>query len=120
MKRDFTYIDDIVSGIIKVYDKIPKKNLNFNYKKMIPNKSSAPFKIFNIGNNRTVQLSYLIKVIEKNLNLKSKLKLRKMQMGDVKSTCANIRSLSKEVSFRPKTKIEKGVKKFINWYKNYH
>ena len=120
MKRDFTYIDDIVSGIIKVYDKIPKKNLNFNYKKMIPNKSSAPFKIFNIGNNRTVQLSYLIKVIEKNLNLKSKQKLRKMQMGDIKSTYANIRSLSKEVSFRPKTKIEKGVKKFINWYKNYH
>ena len=120
MKRDFTYIDDIVSGIIKVYDKIPKKNLNFNYKKMIPNKSSAPFKIFNIGNNRTVQLSYLIKVIEKNLNLKSKQKLRKMQMGDVKSTHANIKSLSKEVSFRPKTKIEKGVKKFINWYKNYH
>ena len=120
MKRDFTCIDDIVSGIIKVYDKIPKKNFNFNYKKMIPNKSSAPFKIFNIGNNRTVQLSYLIKVIEKNLNLKSKQKLRKMQLGDVKSTYANIRSLSKEVSFRPKTKIEKGVKKFINWYKNYH
>jgi len=120
MKRDFTYIDDIVSGIIKIYDKIPKKNLNFNYKKMMPNKSSAPFKIFNIGNNRIVQLSYLIKVIEKNLNLKSKQKLRKMQMGDVKSTYANIRSLSKEVSFRPKTKIEEGVKKFINWYNSYH
>jgi len=120
MKRDFTYIDDIVSGIIKVFDKIPKKNLNFNYKKMIPNTSSAPFKIFNIGNNRTVQLSHLIKVIEKKLNLKSKKKLRKMQMGDVKSTFANISSLSKEVSFRPKTKIEEGVKKFIDWYNSYN
>jgi UDP-glucuronate 4-epimerase len=118
MKRDFTYIDDIVNGIEKIIKKIPKKNIKRSYIKI--DKSVAPFNIFNIGNNKPVKLKYLVSLIENELKIKAKKNYRPMQPGDVKSTYADIKSLTNLCGFKPKTNIKAGLKKFINWYKNYH
>lgn len=117
MTRDFTYIGDIVNGIDNVLKKIPskikiKKYLNIN-------KSQAPFKIFNIGNNNPIKLKYLISLIESELKIKAKIKYRSMQPGDVKSTYANIKSLKNFCNYKPSMDIKTGLKKFIEWYKKY-
>lgn len=102
MFRDFTYIDDIVDGVIKSLEK------------------SYPYEIFNLGNSNTVELKYLIRTIEKNLNKKAKIKLKPIQPGDVEKTFADISKAKKMLGFDPKTKIEKGVENFIDWYKEYY
>jgi len=102
MFRDFTYVGDIVDGIIKALEK------------------SYPYEIFNLGNSETVELKYLITTIEKNLKKKAKIKLKPIQPGDVEKTFANISKAKKMLGFNPKTKIEEGVKNFIEWYKDYY
>ena len=102
MKRDFTYIDDIISGVLSA--------LSHAY----------PYEIFNIGNNKSVELKYFIEIIEKNLDKIAQKKMMPMQAGDVVSTFADIKNSEKKLNFKPRTKIEDGVKKFIDWYKNYY
>ncbi|MBU1203286.1 NAD-dependent epimerase/dehydratase family protein [Patescibacteria group bacterium] len=102
MERDFTYIDDIVSGIIASLEK------------------SYPYEIFNLGNNKPIKLNYFIELIEKELGLKAKKEMLDMQLGDVASTCADIDSSKEKLNYSPKTSIEDGIKKFISWYKEYY
>ena len=120
MKRDFTFIDDIVEGVIRLIDKPSNGNKNWSGKKPSPSSSSAPWAIFNIGNNKPTKLEYFISLIEKNLGKKAIKNYLEMQPGDVSETAANIDNLDRIIGFKPSTSIEDGIPKFISWYKNYH
>ena len=119
-KRDFTYIDDIVDGIIKVIDQPPILNRSWDAENPSLNSSNAPYRIFNIGNNESVELLDYINEIEKNLELKVEKNLLPLQPGDVEDTFADIEELFNTYNFKPKTTIIEGVKKFIEWYKDYN
>ena len=118
MKRDFTYIDDIVEGIIQIQDVVPK--LNPENPNTSPSSSKAPYKVFNIGNNEPIALMSFIEAIEKASGKEAKKNYLPMQAGDVPATFADIDSLQNEVGFKPSTKIEYGMKKFVDWYKDYN
>ncbi len=120
MKRDFTYIDDIVEGVFRLITKIPEPNLNWKSEAPDPSSSFAPYRIYNIGNNQPVELLKFIELIEENLGKKSIKNLLPIQPGDVPETYANIDSLANDINFKPSTSIEEGIKKFFNWYKNYY
>jgi UDP-glucuronate 4-epimerase len=120
MIRDFTYIDDIVEGIIRVLDKAPCANKNYDFIRPDPATSNAPFRIFNIGNNQPINLMNYISVIEKSLNLQAKKFFLPMQLGDVQATSADVSELRSWVNFKPSTSIDVGVKRFIDWYKQYY
>jgi len=120
MFRDFTFIDDIVDGIISLHNKPPEKNKKKSNRNLSPDSSHAPFKIYNIGNNKTVKLMDVVKFFEKNFQIKARKNFRGMQQGDVERTYANINSLKRISNFKPKTKIDKGLKKFVEWYKNFY
>ena len=120
MKRDFTYIDDIVEGIFRIIDKKPTGNSQWTGKNPDPSTSSAPWSIYNIGNNSPIELEYFISLIEKNLGKKAIKNYLNIQPGDVYETAANISKLEDKVNFSPLTPIEKGIPKFIEWYKNYY
>ena len=119
MYRDFTFIDDIVNGILSLYSQVPKKVKSIKNKNMRADNSEAPFKIYNIGNNKTVKLMDIVKFYEKNFKEKVKKNFRGMQQGDVKKTYANINSLKKISNFRPNTKIKTGLKEFLKWFNYY-
>ena len=114
MKRDFTYIDDIVEGITRLIGKLPTKQKN------TITASNAPFKVYNIGNNAPVTLDRFVKAIEKATGRKAKRNLLPMQPGDVPLTFADIDELELAIGFKPSTSIEAGIVKFVDWYKNYH
>ena len=117
MSRDFTYVDDIVESIIRLIPLAPiKNNLAFKPKKPTPSKSTAPYQLFNIGNNAPVNLLDFIHIIEKVLGKKANMILKPMQQGDVSSTYANVDSLYKYINFKPSTPIEIGVKAFVTQY----
>lgn len=120
MERDFTYIDDIVEGIIKLIDKPPVSNADWDYFNPDPATSFAPYRIFNIGNNQPVKLLEFIKVLEKKLKKEANKVFLPMQPGDVKTTFANIDRLSEAIGFKPKTSIEEGLNKFVEWYREYY
>ena len=120
MKRDFTFIDDIVEGVIRLIDKPSNGNKNWSGKKPSPSSSSAPWAIFNIGNNKPTKLEYFISLIEKNLGKKAIKNYLEMQPGDISETAADIDNLDRIIGFKPSTSIEDGIPKFISWYKNYH
>jgi UDP-glucuronate 4-epimerase len=120
MERDFTYIDDIVEGIIKVTKQIPIPNENWTGKNPDPSSSKAPYKIYNIGNSKPVNLMSFIKIIENNLNKKAKLNLMPIQPGDVVSTYADVSQLIKDFDYSPNTSIETGIKYFIKWYLEFY
>ena len=120
MKRDFTYIDDIVEGVIRVLDKPPSSNLSWSGDRPDPSFSSAPYKIFNIGNNQPVKLIDFICEIESALNMTAKKNFLPIQPGDVPATYANIDALKDYVNFRPSTSIHDGIKRFVRWYKDYY
>ena len=109
MKRDFTYIDDIVSGTLKIINKPPKKI-----------KNQAPYRICNIGNNNPIDLEYFIKTIEKKLQKKSNKIYMPIQKGDIPISFASVNKINKITGYKPTTKIENGISKFINWYKSYY
>jgi UDP-glucuronate 4-epimerase len=119
-ERSFTYIDDIVEGIISLIDKIPKKRIIDNRKKLSPDNSYAPFRILNLGSDKSVKLMTLINKIENLLNIKSKKKFLKIQQGDIKTTKANINKIKKINKNFGKTRINEGLEKFINWFKDYY
>ena len=120
MYRDFTYIDDVVDGIVQLLDKDHYNNSNLDHSNPKPSQSWAPFRIFNIGNSKPVHLMKFINIIEDNLGMKAKKEFMPIQPGDVEKTCANIENISKLVGFVPKTNLEEGIPKFINWYKNFY
>jgi len=117
MQRDFTYIDDIVDGIIKLVDLPPKPNQDWQKD---PSKSFAPYKVYNIGNNAPVALLDFIKAIEKEVGKEAIKNFMPIQPGDVPATYADVNDLIKDTGFRPQTSIEYGVGKFVDWYKDYY
>ncbi|MFW6242463.1 MAG: NAD-dependent epimerase/dehydratase family protein, partial [Thermodesulfobacteriota bacterium] len=120
MMRDFTYIDDIVEGVVRVMDRIPTPNPDWSGDDPDPGSSYAPYKIYNIGNNTSVELNDFIAAIEDALGRKAKRELMDMQAGDVPATFANIDDLARDVGFRPATPIEEGIARFVEWYREYH
>jgi UDP-glucuronate 4-epimerase len=120
MERDFTYIDDIVEGVIRVMKKVPKSNKHWSSKNPDPGASFCPYKIYNIGNNTPVKLTKFINVLEHCLGKKAKKKFLPLQPGDVPKTYADVDDLVKDVGFKPATPIEVGIKKFVEWYKEYY
>lgn len=120
MVRDFTYIDDIVEGVVRVIDNTAKPDPKWNGSHPDPAGSYAPYRIYNIGNNNPVQLMRYIEVLEQCLGKKAKLDLLPMQAGDVPATSANIDSLEQDVGFRPDTSVENGIARFVEWYKQYY
>jgi UDP-glucuronate 4-epimerase len=120
MKRDFTYIDDIVESISRLVPKIAQPNKNWNGMTPDPATSFAPYRIFNIGNNQPVELMRYIEVIEERLGRKAIKNLLPIQDGDVPETYADIEDLMREVDFKPSTSIEMGIGNFIDWYVDYY
>ena len=120
MKRDFTYIDDIVEGLVRVIDKIPSPDTGWNSDNPDSATSYAPYRIYNIGNNNPIELMKFIEILENCLGRKAKKNLLPMQPGDVPATYADVDDLIKDVGFRPETSIEEGVKRFVEWYREYY
>lgn len=120
MRRDFTYIDDIIEGVTRVIDNLPQPNPDWSGENPDPGTSKAPYKIYNIGNNNPVELLHFIEVIESCLGMKAKRNMLPMQPGDVPINYADVDDLMKDVGFKPNTPIEVGVQRFMDWYKNYY
>ena len=120
MKRDFTYIDDIVEGMWRVMNKPPRPDPGWDAAHPDPASSSAPYRLFNIGNHRPVDLLRFIGLIEKNLGREARKELLPLQPGDVPETCADIEDLRCHVGFAPATPVEEGVARFIQWYSEYY
>lgn len=120
MRRDFTYIDDIVEGVVRVMDKIPESNLAWSGDAPDPGTSKAPYKIYNIGNNQPVELMRFIEVLENCLGVKAQKNLLPLQPGDVPATYADVDDLVKDVGFKPSTPIEVGIQRFVAWYCSYY
>lgn len=120
MERDFTYIDDIVEGIYRLLNKIPEINMSWDESKDSLSESFAPYKIYNIGNNKPVQLMKFIEVLETTLDKKAIKIFKEMQPGDVLITYADISDLAKVINFKPSTSIESGLNDFVKWYLDYY
>ncbi len=119
-KRDFTYIDDIVEGVVRVLGRIPQADESWDRSNPDPATSYAPYKLYNIGNNQTVDLLYFISVLEDCLGKKSEQNLLPLQPGDVPETYANVDDLVRDVGYKPSTTIETGLASFVEWYKEYY
>jgi len=120
MKRDFTYIDDIVESIFRLLEKIPSGNKNWSGKIPDPGTSPAPYRIFNIGNHSPVDLMDFIAAIENKLNKTALKEYLPMQPGDVPSTCADVTDLFQLIQFQPQTNINQGIANFIDWYLDFY
>jgi UDP-glucuronate 4-epimerase len=120
MRRDFTYVDDIVEGVLRTLDHVSEPNPNWSGDAPDPATSLAPYRLYNIGNNQPVELLHLIATLEKSLGRKAEKNLLPMQPGDVPETYADVDDLSRDVGFRPATPIEVGVAKFVEWYREYY
>jgi UDP-glucuronate 4-epimerase len=120
MKRDFTFVDDIVEGIVRLLPVVRKGNANWDGMHPDPSTSFAPYKIYNIGNNQPIELSHFIEVLEDKLGKKAVKNFLPMQDGDVPETFADIEDLTKDVGFRPSTSIEAGIGQFVEWYLSYY
>jgi UDP-glucuronate 4-epimerase len=119
-RRDFTYIDDVVEGIIRVLNKPAKANPIWSGEKPDSGSSLAPWRVYNIGNNNPINLLDYIEAIEESLNIKANKELLPLQPGDVPDTYADLDDLIKEFDFKPQMPMKQGVKNFINWYVKYH
>jgi UDP-glucuronate 4-epimerase len=120
MVRDFTYVDDIVEGVIRVMDRPAAPDARWSGERPDPASSYAQWRIFNIGNNQPVKLMRYIEVLEQCLGRKAKLELLPMQAGDVPATFADVGELERAVGYRPQTTIEVGVRRFADWYRSYY
>ena len=119
MLRDFTYIDDIVEGVVRVIDNIPTPNPQWNGKNPDPHSSKAPYKIYNIGNNNPVKLMDFIEAIEKEVGKTAQKNMLPLQPGDVPATYANVDDLVSELDYKPNTSIQTGIKNFVKWYREF-
>jgi len=120
MQRDFTYIDDIVEGVIRVMDRIPEPNPKWSGDDPDSATSYAPYRLYNIGNNNPVELMQFIETLEAALGKKAEKKMLPMQPGDVPATYADIDDLVRDVGFKPSTTLEEGIGRFVDWYKKYY
>jgi UDP-glucuronate 4-epimerase len=118
--RDFTYIDDIVEGVVRVLDRVPGPDPAFDPLAPTPASSSAPYRVYNIGNHRPVELSRYIEVIEEALGRSAEQTLLPMQAGDVPDTFADITALQRDTGYAPSTPVEVGVKRFVDWYRDFY
>lgn len=120
MRRDFTYIDDIVEGVIRVTDRTACPNPQWSGAHPDPGTSRAPYKIYNIGNHQPVELQHFIATLEKALGKQARKNYLPMQPGDVPATYADVDDLMRDVGFQPSTPIEQGIQCFVDWYRHYH
>lgn len=120
MQRDFTYVDDVVEAVTRVGDRIPVPNANWSGQAPDPSTSNAPYQIYNIGNHSPVKLMRLIEVIEDATGKQAQKNYLPMQPGDVPATYADVADLTRDVDFAPRTPIETGVKRFVDWYRDYY
>jgi UDP-glucuronate 4-epimerase len=118
--RDFTYIDDIVEGVIRTLDRIPAPDLDYDPVHPEAATSSAPYRVYNIGNSHPVQLSHYIEVLEDCLGRKAEKNLLPLQPGDVPDTSAEVTELMNDTGYRPDTPVEQGVRRFVDWYRSYY
>ena len=119
-KRDFTYIDDIVTGVVRTLDSVAQPNPQWMGEEPDPGTSNAPYRIYNIGNNQPIELMRFIEIIEENLGKKAIKNFLPLQPGDVPTTYADVDDLIRDVDYAPSTPIEIGVARFVEWYKNYY
>ena len=120
MRRDFTYIDDVVESIMRLTEKPATANPLWNSDRPDPATSDAPWRIYNIGNRSPVELLHVVELLEENLGRKAIRHLVDIQPGDVPATYADIDALANAVGFSPATPIEVGIKRFVDWYREYH
>ncbi|MSP32210.1 MAG: NAD-dependent epimerase [Pseudolabrys sp.] len=120
MRRDFTYVDDVVESIVRLVDRVPSANPKWLSETPDPGSSSAPWRVYNIGNNNPVELLEVVRLLEEKIGKKAKRELLSMQPGDVPATFANIDDLMRDVEFKPATSIAVGIARFIDWYRSYH
>jgi UDP-glucuronate 4-epimerase len=120
MMRDFTYIDDIIEGVVRVMDAIPRPNPNWNRYSPDPAASYAPYRLYNIGNNSAIELKRFIEILEDCIGKKAKLRMLPMQPGDVPATYADVDDLARDVGFKPHTPLEKGLRTFVQWYREFY
>jgi UDP-glucuronate 4-epimerase len=120
MRRDFTYIDDVYQAVVRLLDRPPLGNPNWNGDKPDPATSAAPWKIYNIGNNNPEELLHVVSLLEKEFGRTATKEMLPMQPGDVPATYADIEDLARDIGFRPSTTIEDGIKRFAKWYRDYH
>jgi UDP-glucuronate 4-epimerase len=120
MQRDFTYIDDIIEGVIRVMGRLPEPNPEWRGDKPDPGTSYTPYKIYNIGNNNPVELVEFIGVIEKALKREANKEFLDLQPGDVPATYADVDDLIADVGFKPQTPITTGIERFVEWYRQYY
>jgi UDP-glucuronate 4-epimerase len=119
MQRDFTYIDDIIEGVVRVMGRLPAANPNWNGDRPDPGTSYVAYKIYNIGSNNPVELNTFIETIENALGRRAKKEFRDLQPGDVVATYADVDDLMRDVGFKPQTPIKEGIERFVSWYKEY-
>ena len=120
MKRDFTYIDDIIEGVVRVMDRIPAGDDRWDGNNPDPGTSFAPYKIYNIGNNNPVDLMVFIKTLENCLGTKVEKNYLPLQAGDVPATYADVDGLMRDVGFKPDTPVETGIGRFVEWYRDFY
>jgi UDP-glucuronate 4-epimerase len=120
MKRDFTYIDDIVEGVIRSLDSVPKGNPDWNGKHPDPATSPAPYRIFNIGNSHPVNLMDFIGALEDALGKQAVKNFLPLQPGDVPATWADIKDLTRDLNYKPRTDFRKGIALFVEWYREFY
>jgi UDP-glucuronate 4-epimerase len=120
MRRDFTYVDDIVEGVLRVTDRVARPNPDWSGAKPDPGTSNAPYRIYNIGNNNPVELMHLIACLEQAIGVAAKKNFLPMQAGDVPATYADVEDLFQNCGFRPETPIETGIERFVSWYRGFN
>ncbi len=120
MRRDFTYVDDIVEGVIRVSDRVAVSNPKWTGTHPDPGTSPAPYRIYNIGNNQPVELMRIIECLEQSLGRVAEKRFLPMQPGDVPATFADMEDLTTDVGFKPSTPIEEGIERFATWYETYY
>jgi len=118
-KRDFTYIDDIVGGVVHAMDHIARPNPDWDSDAPDPGTSRAPYRLYNIGNSRPVELMTYIGLLEQYLGREAQKNLLPLQAGDVPDTWADVEDLVRDVGYRPATPVEEGVKRFVDWFMQY-
>jgi UDP-glucuronate 4-epimerase len=119
-RRDFTYVDDIVEGVIRVLDRVPEPNPNWTGAEPDSATSNAPYRLYNIGNNQPVELMHYIETLERCLGKTAEKNLLPLQPGDVPDTYADVTDLVEQVDYQPSTTVEDGIARFVDWYRDYY
>jgi UDP-glucuronate 4-epimerase len=120
MLRDFTYVDDVVEGVVRVLERTARPDPSWSGTQPDPGTSQAPYRIYNLGNDQPVELLRYIELLERSLGRSARKNLLPMQPGEVVATRADVSDLERDVGYRPRTPIEEGVARFVEWYREYY